>query len=58
MNLYEEEEVEQKLEEITSRIGYLLLDLILIGLKKVNRENEIYKEFVEARIEAQSDTDP
>lgn len=57
MNFYEDGELEKKLEEITSQIGYLTLDLILIGLKKVNTENEIYKEFVEARLEAYSETE-
>lgn len=58
MNIYEEHELEKKVEEITGRIGYLILDLILIGLKKLNRENAIYKEFVEARLKEDSDTDP
>ncbi len=57
MNIYEEEELEKKLEKITDQIGYLVLDLILIGLKKVNTENEIYKDFVEAKLETYADTD-
>lgn len=57
MNIYEEKKLEKKLEEITSQIGYLMLDLILIGLKKMNTENEIYKDFAEARLEAYADTD-
>ena len=56
MNIYEEEDVEKKLEEITDQIGYLMLDLILVSLKKVNTEKEIYKEFVDARLEAYADT--
>lgn len=62
MNIYEEQELEKNLEEITSRIGYLILDLTLIALKKLNRENAIYnaiyKEFIEARLEADPDTEP
>ncbi len=58
MNIYEEAKLETKLEKITSQIGYLVLDLILVGLKKVNTENEIYKDFVEAKLEAYADTDP
>ncbi len=57
MNFYEEEELGRKLEEITSQIGYLMLDLIQVGLKKLNTENEIYKEFTEARLEAYTDTE-
>jgi len=56
MNIYEEEELEKKLEEITDQLGCLILDLILVGLKKVNTEKEIYKEFVDARLEAYGDT--
>jgi hypothetical protein len=56
MNIYEEEDLEKKLEEITDQLGYLMLDLILAGLKKVNTEKEIYKEFVDARLKAYADT--
>jgi len=56
MNIYEEEDLERKLEEITDQLGHLMLDLILVGLKKVNTEKEIYKEFVDARLKAYADT--
>ncbi len=57
MNIYEEEKLEKKFEEITDQLGYLMLDLILVSLKKVNTEKEIYKEFVDARLDAYADAD-
>jgi len=49
MNIYEEALVEMKFEELTDQIGYLMLDLLLIGLKKVARENQVYSDFVEVK---------
>ncbi len=42
MNIYEEQNLEQKLEEITDQIGHLVLDIILVSLKKVSSECQIY----------------
>ena len=42
MNIYEEQNLEQKLEELTDQIGHLVLDIILVTLKKVSREYQIY----------------
>ncbi len=47
MNIYEEEIVENKFNEITDKIGFLMLDLILISLKKISRENQIYSDFAD-----------
>lgn len=47
MNIYEEATVEQKFEELTDQIGYLLLDLLLISVKKVVRENQVYSDFAD-----------
>lgn len=49
MNIYEDEQLEEKLGEITDQLGYLLLDLLQVSLKKINHENMIYKEFEDAR---------
>ena len=35
MNIIEEEQLEEKFNEITDQIGYLLLDFLLISLKKI-----------------------
>lgn len=49
MNIYEDEQLEKKLNELTDQFGYLLLDLLQVSLKKINLENMIYKEFEDAR---------
>lgn len=43
MNIYEEEKLEKRLGEITDQFGYLLLDFLLISLKRLNSENQIFK---------------
>jgi ATP-dependent RNA circularization protein (DNA/RNA ligase family) len=49
VNIYEEETVEQKFEALTDQIGYLLLDLILISVRRVARENQVYSDFVDVK---------
>lgn len=49
MNIYEDEHLEKKFNELTDQFGYLLLDLLQVSLKKINHENMIYKEFEDAR---------
>jgi hypothetical protein len=49
MNIYEDGQLEQKLNELADQIGYLLLDTLLISLKKIHAENLIFKEFQDAR---------
>lgn len=49
MNIYEDEDLEEKLEEITDLIGQLMLDLLLVSLRKINNEQQIYSEFAEIR---------
>ena len=49
MNIYEDEHLEKKLNDITDQLGNLLLDMLLVSLKKINHENIIFKEFEDAR---------
>ena len=49
MNIYEDEQLEQKLSEISDQLGHLLLDFLLVSLKKINAENLILNDFEEAR---------
>ena len=49
MNIYEDERLEKQFQVITDQIGHLLLDLITVSLMKVNAENQIFKDFEEAR---------
>lgn len=50
MNIYEDEAVERKLEELSDQVGYLVLDLLVLSLKKVVRENGIFSEFMDAKL--------
>ena len=53
MNIYEEEAVEKQMELIADQLGYLMLDLILMSLKKINIENQTCMEFIETRLQMQ-----
>jgi len=55
MNIYEDELMGRKLDQITDQIGYLLLDLIRTSLIKLNNENLIHGEFQEVRQQASHD---
>jgi hypothetical protein len=52
MNIYEDESLEGKLEELSDQVGHLVLDLLLVSLKKVVRENVIFSEIADARLGA------
>ena len=49
MNIYEDESLEEKLEEITDLVGQLVLDMLVVSLRKVCNEHQIYREFSETR---------
>jgi ATP-dependent RNA circularization protein (DNA/RNA ligase family) len=49
MNIYEEQHLEQKLDEITDQIGHLLLDIILVSIKQVSREYQSYEDIEDSR---------
>ncbi len=38
MNIYEDEELEEKFEEITHLVGQLLIDMVLVNLRKISHE--------------------
>jgi len=44
--------LEQKFEELSNQMGHLVLDILLISLKKVVRENGIFSDISEARSDA------
>ena len=52
MNIYQDEDYETKVNRITDQMGYLILDLLYMSLQKLNTENQIFQEFLEARLEA------
>jgi ATP-dependent RNA circularization protein (DNA/RNA ligase family) len=49
MNIYEEQQLEQKLDAITDQIGQLLLDIILVSVKQVSREYQSYEDIEDSR---------
>ena len=58
MNIYEDELLEQKLEEFTDLLGYLLLDFLLVSLKKMVKENQIFCDLADSKLSAQMDDGP
>ncbi len=49
MNIYEDEQLERKLNDLTDQLGNLVMDMLLVSLKKINHESEIFKEFEDAK---------
>ena len=49
MNIYEDEQLEKKLDALTDQLGLFLLDMLLVSLKRVNYESMIFREFEEVR---------
>jgi len=58
MNIYEEQCLEQKLDEITNQIGQLMLDIILVSIKQVSREYQTYEELEDCRRGVTADRNP
>lgn len=58
MNIYEDESLEAKLEELSDQVGHLVLDILLVSLKKVVRENVIFSEIADARLDASGREQP
>ena len=50
MNIYDDEAVERKLEELSDQVGYLVLDLLVLSLKKVIREHGIFSDIMDAKL--------
>jgi hypothetical protein len=55
MNIYEDEQYEKKMDRITDRMAYLILDLISMAIEKIDHENQIYEDFLHVRLETQND---
>jgi hypothetical protein len=49
MNIYEDETLERRLSEISDQLGLLLLDFLLMSLKKISHEHIIFAEFEDCR---------
>ena len=55
MNIYEDEQYEKKMDRITDRMAYLILDMISMAIEKIEHENQIYEDFLHVRLETQND---
>jgi hypothetical protein len=55
MTIYEDEQYETKMDRITDRMAYLILDLISMAIGKIDHENQIYADFLQARLETKND---
>ena len=55
MNIYEDEQYEIKMNRITDRMGYLILDLISMAIEKIDHENQIYEDFLHLRFETNNE---
>ena len=55
MNIYEDDQYEIKMDRITDRMAYLILDLISMAIEKLDHENQIYEDFLQVRLETKND---
>ena len=55
MNIYEEQDLEQKLDEITDKIGHLVLDIILVSIKQVSKEYQAYEDIEDCKRQVSED---
>lgn len=58
MNIYEEQCLEQKLDEITNQVGQLILDIILVSIKQVSREYQTYEELEDSKRQVTAERNP
>ena len=55
MSIYEDEQYETKMDRVTDRMAYLILDLISMAIGKIDHENQIYADFLQGRLETKND---
>ena len=58
MNIYEDGNLEQTFEEITDLMGQLVLDLLVVSLRKAVQENQVFKEWSEVNMPRQQEGNP
>lgn len=56
MNFYEDKDYETKMNRVTDQMGYLILDLLYMGLQKLATENELFRDWLEVRLETHRET--
>jgi len=55
MTIYQDEQYEIKMDRITDRMAYLILDLISVAIGKIDHENQIYADYLQGRLETKND---
>ena len=58
MNIYEDEILEQKLDEISNQMGHLVMNILLMSLKRLGSQNQVFNDFTEARLATDARNDP
>jgi hypothetical protein len=58
MSIYEDELVEQKLDVISNQMGHLVMDILLLSLKRLGNDNQTFTEFMEAKMEDDTRNNP
>ena len=57
MNIYQEDKLEERIEQIVEQLGYLLMDIILMSFKKINTENQLFKELLDSKLQFRKEED-
>lgn len=58
MNIYENVELERKLDVLSDLMAQLILDMLLISLRKTVSENQIFQEWVNTKYPISKESDP
>ena len=58
MNIYEDEMLEEKLDEISNQMGLLVMDILLTSLKRLGDQNQVFNNFTETKLASNADNDP
>ena len=58
MNIYEDEMLEEKLDEISNQMGHLVMDILLMSLKRLGDQNQVFNDFTEGKLASNADNDP
>jgi hypothetical protein len=58
MNIYEDEMLEQKLDEISNQMGHLVMDILLLSLQKLGNQSQVFNDFTETRLATDTRKDP
>ena len=58
MDSYEDEMLEEKLDEISNQMGHLVMDILLMSLKRLGNQNQVFNDFTKEKRASYADNDP